>query len=241
MKSKYLLIIVIFILLIAGIAYADLIGLHKQKVLSANKAFAEKNLLEVSEGVSISSERNTSEPASIPAIIILKNQPLDKTVREAQQKQSGQIEDYRREITSILDSAKNKLSPRTEDARRKEAFEREMKRKSAVTAQQEVINILSSAEKQKIKELKRLRSRGYSITELTARLSVPKTTVWHHIQGIKILPKYISVLEFKKRNGSIKLKEVDWKKAQAHAYDLLRTPHREIAVAAAKESANPKP
>lgn len=85
----------------------------------------------------------------------------------------------------------------------------------------------------KIKELKRLRCRGYSITELTARLSIPKTTVWHHIQGVKVLPKYVSILESKKRSGSTRLKEANLKKAQTYAYELLRGQHREFAIAIA--------
>lgn len=86
---------------------------------------------------------------------------------------------------------------------------------------------------EKIKELKRLRGRGYSITELMARLSIPKTTVWHHIQGVKVLPKYISILESKKRSGSTRLKEANWEKAQTYACELLRGPHREFAIAMA--------
>lgn len=86
---------------------------------------------------------------------------------------------------------------------------------------------------EKIKELKRLRSRGYSITELMARLSVPKTTIWHHIQGVKVLPRYIPILELKKRSGSARLKEANWEKARTYACELLQGPHREFAIAMA--------
>ena len=85
---------------------------------------------------------------------------------------------------------------------------------------------------EKIKELKRLRRKGYSINELVAELSIPKTTVWHHIQGIKILPKYVLILK-SKRGGSTKRREINWERAQARAQELLRGPYREFAIAMA--------
>lgn len=82
---------------------------------------------------------------------------------------------------------------------------------------------------EKIKELKRLRRKGYSINELVAELSIPKTTVWYHIQGIKILPKYILILK-SKRGGSTKRTKINWEKARERAHQLLKSPHRELAI-----------
>ena len=82
---------------------------------------------------------------------------------------------------------------------------------------------------EKIKKLRRLRKRGYSINELVSELSIPKTTVWHHIKDVKVLPKYIPLLK-SKRGGSAKRKEFNWKKAQENAHRLLKSKHRELAI-----------
>ncbi len=82
---------------------------------------------------------------------------------------------------------------------------------------------------EKIKKLKTLRRRGYSINELVAKLSIPKTTVWHHIQGVRVLPKYNQILK-SKRGGSTKRTEINWEKARERAHELLQSPHRELAI-----------
>lgn len=80
--------------------------------------------------------------------------------------------------------------------------------------------------------MKRLRRRGYSINELVARLSIPKTTVWHHIHAIQILPKFLSILNAK-RGGNAKRKEENWTKARIYAQKLLQGQDRDFAVAIA--------
>lgn len=82
---------------------------------------------------------------------------------------------------------------------------------------------------EKIKKLKRLRRKGHSINELVAELSIPKTTVWHHIQGVKVLPRYVQILK-SKRGGSRKRKEIGWKKARTRARELLQGPYRELVI-----------
>lgn len=84
----------------------------------------------------------------------------------------------------------------------------------------------------KIKKLKQLRRRGYSINELVKELSIPKTTVWYHIQGVRVMPKYISILRAK-QGGSAKRTAMYWQKAQDHAQELLQSKYRELAIAAA--------
>lgn len=85
---------------------------------------------------------------------------------------------------------------------------------------------------EKIEKLKSLRRKGYSINELVAELSIPKTTVWHHIQNVKILSKYTLILKAK-RGGSTKRYKENVKKAQEEAARLLKGPHRERVIALA--------
>ena len=85
---------------------------------------------------------------------------------------------------------------------------------------------------EEIKNLKDLRRKGYSINELVKELSIPKTTVWHHIHKVQVLPRYISLLH-SKRGGSKKLSEARWEKEQKHAQDLLSQSHREFVIAIA--------
>lgn len=61
---------------------------------------------------------------------------------------------------------------------------------------------------------------------------MPKTTVWHHIQKVQVLPKYIPILE-SKRGGSEKLAERRWKEARKKAQKLLQGREKELLVAAA--------
>jgi len=81
----------------------------------------------------------------------------------------------------------------------------------------------------KIKELKRLRKKGFSINELVTKLSIPKTTAWHHIHNIKLLPKYALLLNAK-RGGSAKRKQRNLEEAQKFARKLLQSSSRELSI-----------
>ena len=73
---------------------------------------------------------------------------------------------------------------------------------------------------EKIEQIKKLRREGHSIEELVRALSIPKTTIWHHIQGIKLSKKYI--LKLKANQGGSRLKkERDTIRAQEEAKILL--------------------
>jgi len=85
---------------------------------------------------------------------------------------------------------------------------------------------------EKINELKKLRKRGYSINELVALLTVPKTTVWHHVHNVSILPRYALSLRAKRGGGALR-KQKNWQAAQGAAQVLLRGPYRELAIAIA--------
>lgn len=74
---------------------------------------------------------------------------------------------------------------------------------------------------QKIRELKKLRKQGYSINELVTKLAIPKTTVWHHVHNVDVLPKYILILK-SKRGGSTKRTQQNWEIARKHAEELLK-------------------
>lgn len=85
---------------------------------------------------------------------------------------------------------------------------------------------------EKIEELIKLRKKGFSIAELVAKLSVPKTTVWHHIHDIKISPKYVQILKAK-QGGSKKRAQENWEKARKLAQRLLYGNTREYSIALA--------
>ncbi len=85
---------------------------------------------------------------------------------------------------------------------------------------------------EKIKELKKLRKRGYSINELVIKLSVPKSTVWYHIHNIEIPQKYRSILRAK-RGGNKKRRQIKISQAAEHARILLDGPYRDLSIAIA--------
>lgn len=69
---------------------------------------------------------------------------------------------------------------------------------------------------QKLKKLRVLRQKGYSIQELTQKLSMPKATVWHHVQGIPLKQKFLKILR-SKQGGSKNRSLNEWKKARKQA------------------------
>ena len=75
------------------------------------------------------------------------------------------------------------------------------------------------------KKVQELRKTGHSISELMALLSLPKTTVWHYIQGIKIQRKYIKKWR-SKQGGSHKRSEEAWEKAMTEAESILSDQNR---------------
>lgn len=78
---------------------------------------------------------------------------------------------------------------------------------------------------EKIEQLKKLRREGHSIEELVKLLSIPKTTIWHHIHDIKLPRKYI--LKLKANQGGSRLKkERDLIKAKNESKALLDNEHR---------------
>lgn len=75
---------------------------------------------------------------------------------------------------------------------------------------------------EKIAQLKKMRKRGLSISELMTAFSMPKTTIWHHIHGIKLPEKYIA--NIKSRQGGSKVRsQNDWDRADKHAKEILKS------------------
>lgn len=60
-----------------------------------------------------------------------------------------------------------------------------------------------------IKTIVDLRKRGRSIPEISAQLHLPKTTVHHHVKGVKVLPQYTKRL-LQRRKPSILLSQHHW-------------------------------
>ncbi len=82
---------------------------------------------------------------------------------------------------------------------------------------------------EKIKEIKKFRKVGYSINELVREFSIPKTTVWHHIHNVKVLPRYCAILKAK-QSGSAKRKQRRLLEAEEEAKKILYGPHRNYAI-----------
>jgi len=82
---------------------------------------------------------------------------------------------------------------------------------------------------EKIKELKRLRRKGHSIIELVEELSIPKTTIWHHIRDVKVPPKYVAILRAR-QGGSAERKQRNLERARKRAQELLQGPSRDLSI-----------
>ncbi|MEK9132725.1 MAG: hypothetical protein AAB606_03405 [Patescibacteria group bacterium] len=73
---------------------------------------------------------------------------------------------------------------------------------------------------EKLYQLYELRKKGHSIQELMKILSMPKATVWHHVQKIKLSPKYASILK-SKQGGSKNKSSAQWNKAKVRAKEII--------------------
>lgn len=72
-----------------------------------------------------------------------------------------------------------------------------------------------------IEAIKLLRSRGYSLLEISQKVGVPKTTVFYYVKGVRILSEYLSDWAGK-RGGSRIRKILQEKKALEDAKGLVR-------------------
>ena len=83
---------------------------------------------------------------------------------------------------------------------------------------------------EKIKKLKELRRTGHSINEIVRDLSIPKTTVWHHIKKVIVDPEYVSLLKSKISSGSRCRREKKLKIAEELARKILNSSDREYLI-----------
>ena len=71
-----------------------------------------------------------------------------------------------------------------------------------------------------IREIKLLRSQGYSIIEISNKLNRPKTTIFRYIKGIEILPEFLKNWAGK-RGGSKKRKVLKESESLREARSLI--------------------
>ncbi len=84
----------------------------------------------------------------------------------------------------------------------------------------------------KINQIKEMRRSGYSIGEIALALSVPKTTVWHHIKNVTMEEPLKAILS-SKRGGSALRSQKEWQEAEILAKQILSGSHSKLAIAAA--------
>jgi hypothetical protein len=72
-----------------------------------------------------------------------------------------------------------------------------------------------------IREIKTLRSHGYSIIEIGKKLNRPKTTIFRHVQDIEVLPEYLRNWAGK-RGGSKKRKALKEAESLKEARKLIK-------------------
>lgn len=74
--------------------------------------------------------------------------------------------------------------------------------------------------KDKILEIKALRSKGYSLPEISHKLNIPRTTVFNYVKGVEILPEFIELWK-SKRAGSRYAKLLKEQKAFEEGQKLI--------------------
>lgn len=84
----------------------------------------------------------------------------------------------------------------------------------------------------KINKIKELRKSGYSINEIVVFLSVPKTTVWHHIRNV-VVPDPFKQILISKRGGSAVRSKKEWEEAEKRAREILLGEKAMLAISAA--------
>lgn len=84
----------------------------------------------------------------------------------------------------------------------------------------------SQTDIKKIKKIKFLRRRGYSLPEISAELGIAKTTAFRYVQNVKVRPEYGDILKIK-RGGSRKRKEIKEQNALEEAREFANLSDRE--------------
>ncbi|MEK7618441.1 MAG: hypothetical protein AAB410_04825 [Patescibacteria group bacterium] len=84
----------------------------------------------------------------------------------------------------------------------------------------------------KINKIKEMRQAGLSINEIVDALTIPKTTVWHHIQNVDIAPNILEILK-SKRGGSAVRSRKEWVEAENKAEVILSSKDSKLVISAA--------
>jgi hypothetical protein len=84
---------------------------------------------------------------------------------------------------------------------------------------------------EEIKRIKSLRQSGLSINEIVLKLSLPKTTIWAHIQNVKVSKDKLAIIR-SRQGGSTARKELNIKNAKRDAENILNMSKdvREMAI-----------
>ncbi|MFA6159743.1 MAG: hypothetical protein WC678_01475 [Parcubacteria group bacterium] len=75
--------------------------------------------------------------------------------------------------------------------------------------------------KKEANQIKNLRKKGHSISEICTVLERGKSTVQRYIKGVVVLPEFVDILK-KKQGGSIARAEKLWKESEYNARRLLK-------------------
>lgn len=81
----------------------------------------------------------------------------------------------------------------------------------------------------KIRKLREMRKKGYSILYLMKLFSIPKTTVWYHIRRVKLTDAQKAVLRAQ-QGGGVKQREQRWLQAREQAKVFLSGENRELSI-----------
>lgn len=76
-----------------------------------------------------------------------------------------------------------------------------------------------------LEKIVEMRKRGASLNEIVDAVSLPKTTIWHHVNKVKILPGHLSEWKLK-RGGSLKKSIKEFEKSRDEAGLLVGTLNR---------------
>lgn len=77
-----------------------------------------------------------------------------------------------------------------------------------------------------INKIELLRTKGYSLPEISKKLKIAKTTAFRYVRDVKVLPKYVDILRIK-RGGSRKIKRLKERIALAKAKEFAILSDRE--------------
>ena len=73
-----------------------------------------------------------------------------------------------------------------------------------------------------IDEIKILRKKGYTLSQLVSKFNIPKTTIWHHIKNLKLTPRNLIILK-SNQGGSKQRSLKQWELAKTEAERTIKS------------------